>query len=100
MVLIKTQLPGALFQAIRITVMGPLIAADPLQAVDLLHEQATPGKYNHHKMMIPTITLAVCGFSFYLRTFFFSRGSRLSTKSNRQQQQSADQNKTTKSVDI
>jgi hypothetical protein len=44
MALIKTQLPGALFQAIRIAVMGPLIAADPLQAVeDLLHEQATPG---------------------------------------------------------
>jgi hypothetical protein len=46
MALIKTQLPGALFQAIRIAVMGPLIAADPLQAVDLLHEQATAGKQN------------------------------------------------------
>jgi hypothetical protein len=41
MALIKTQLPGALFQAIR-------IAADPLQAVDLLHEQATPGNRIHY----------------------------------------------------
>ena len=48
MALIKTQLPGALFQAIRITVMGLLIAADPLQAVDLLHEQATPGNRIHY----------------------------------------------------